>query len=431
MKLTGLSIDCLETILEYLEFGDLLNAATSNKQLNRAANFSFHQKNRKKKSLNFKNVELSRDRSFEITSQYTISISDLRTSLQFLRCFGHFVYSIDLARFDSSTQSQLKPDEHILNYINEYCSNSLTHIKVYDLSTHQENWGHHIRKPFPNVSFVQLMGARATDKDINRLFPNMIRLSCSFSSNRSSFITVGHFPNLKSLFSCDYGFGSSALCGDKVTEILSLNPQLEEIYISGRKNFDSKKFHNAIKSLKNLSKLLLQGNLSFDTPTNSFDGIVCLENVTHFFHTEIDRNFTERIPFLFAQLIKLEMSFSGQLNVAFFDFIEKHPKIEHLVLKVEALSEMDVSIIAKTLPMLKEFAFYGYEISVGEAIQFLEMFSNLITFFFKIKDVDAYEEFQASLSNEWESSFFKHGYINVDRRAPKAKKPKLCETVGS
>ena len=57
MKLTGLNIDCLENILEYLELGDLLNAATSNKRLNQAANFIFDREH-SKKMFRFESIRL-------------------------------------------------------------------------------------------------------------------------------------------------------------------------------------------------------------------------------------------------------------------------------------------------------------------------------------------------------------------------------------
>lgn len=48
MKITDLNFDCLETILEYLHFIDLMNVADSTKRLNEAAVLVFARKYGKK-----------------------------------------------------------------------------------------------------------------------------------------------------------------------------------------------------------------------------------------------------------------------------------------------------------------------------------------------------------------------------------------------
>lgn len=114
MKLINMNIDCLENCFEELDFIDFLNAADSNKRLQHAARFVFVRKYRHF-SIHFsKRYYGDGDDKFHfyVTS---LSIYDLKIGLQFLRCFGDLFSSIDVSLVN----------QHLMNYISEYCSNSL------------------------------------------------------------------------------------------------------------------------------------------------------------------------------------------------------------------------------------------------------------------------------------------------------------------
>lgn len=121
MKLTGLNIDCLENILEYLDFGDILTAANSNNRLNKAANYIFVRKYCQK--VIFDNIVLIPQDQFHINNEF-IKFFDFKTSLQFIRCFGHLVFDINLV------QNEPKLDQHIIKYLNEFCFKSLIRISI-------------------------------------------------------------------------------------------------------------------------------------------------------------------------------------------------------------------------------------------------------------------------------------------------------------
>lgn len=88
------------------------------------------------------------------------------------------------------------------------------------------------------------------------------------------------------------------------------------------------------------------------------------------------------IPFLFGQLFKLEMSFIGQLNAAFFCFIEKHPSVERLQLEIDSLCVEDLSKMAKSLPSLTSIKFIKCKISTDDAINCISKVKNLKKFAF-------------------------------------------------
>lgn len=110
MKLTDINIDCLEKILEYLEFGDLLSAASSNKRLNKAAHYILIRK-KWHKSVLLISIRISRKRLIKFKYHW-IEINDLKTSLQYIRCFGHLIYEVD---FTMSAEQKL--DQHIINNV--------------------------------------------------------------------------------------------------------------------------------------------------------------------------------------------------------------------------------------------------------------------------------------------------------------------------
>lgn len=65
MRLTDLNIDCLETILEHLKLGDLLNVADANKRLHRAACSTFVEKYHEE-SATFELIRYSQKRLLQV-----------------------------------------------------------------------------------------------------------------------------------------------------------------------------------------------------------------------------------------------------------------------------------------------------------------------------------------------------------------------------
>lgn len=120
-KIIDMNVDCLERVLQYLEFIDLLNAADSDKQLNNAANIIFSRKHGKKKFI-FGDTGLSKSPLIQ-TSKYFIDVNDLKIGLRILRCFGVLISEIVLYRFQDDISEF---DAHIITYINEYCAEFVT-----------------------------------------------------------------------------------------------------------------------------------------------------------------------------------------------------------------------------------------------------------------------------------------------------------------
>lgn len=195
MKLTGLSIDCLENILEYLDFGDLLNAATSNKRLNQAADFIFDRNH---------NEEVTYSHGFcLIWIHFRWIILVFLISNRFYSIFvvfGHVISSITITTSIGPLKCLPRCYQYIMDYINDYCSDTLTVITI--RKQHFQYWNV-LQKPFTKVEFIHLDECHVNDRHIlNILLPKMLKLvyTCKFESEDFSFfVPANHFPNLESL----------------------------------------------------------------------------------------------------------------------------------------------------------------------------------------------------------------------------------------
>lgn len=419
MKLTDLSIDCLEIVLENLESDDRLNAADSNMRLRKAASFIFVREHR---TSNSDNIEFD----LEIVD----TTAKLKTSLQNLRCFGHLMTEL---YFEASSEG-LNFDQLVINCISEYCSNTLKCITiVHDL----EKW-EYLQKPFLTVEEVNLDGFHdANNKIFNRLFPKMRKLSTNFNGNRKSFLGISnYFPNLTELRILGENLVNfSTLNAAIISPILRLNPQINILCIFDdiQTMLNCRIFKNTLKNLKNLQEF------SFDIkqlPTESIDTVIRLTNV-HTVEIHVTCTRMLKIPFFFGQLKKLTISFYGLINAEVMDkllqFIDEHPTVRILILMLRPINSNIYHYLlpkmAKLLPMLDSIAFDLCEMSVDDAIYAFSVWQNLKHFTCKLNANSEYYDFQACLSQEWEyNRDFQEGEfikIHATRIGPMEKKTKI------
>lgn len=180
MKITDLNNDCLESVLEYLELQDLLSVADTNKCLNIVANYVFRRKHNDK-MVHIPVVRISWDRrlKFDINSFGFIQISDLRTILTFLRCFGCFVshitfkFSLNIQISNNFARNYFESNQHVMLYINEYCSGTLKEIVI---KNGPKDWDKNLKKPFSMIKGVELVECgRADAESIKSIFPQVER----------------------------------------------------------------------------------------------------------------------------------------------------------------------------------------------------------------------------------------------------------------
>lgn len=396
MKITDLNNDCLWNIFEYLDFSDLLNVASSNQRLNDVANIVYERKHRSK-YLYFRNLCLSQDRIIQI-EKYSIKIGDLQTSLQFIRCFGYLISSIEFTFLKQKNASKF--DQRAIHDINEYCSDSLRFITIVNCPNGLE----HLKRPFSKVARLTLIEPHITVRNsLNRLFPKI------------------EVMELESHFDGDE-LSSSECCVENMALILRSCQQVLELKIKTNQPFmDSINFRNAIGSFKNLKRLTFYVET---LSTNSIENVVHLENVEVLTIYNTEYNFCNtidimEIPFSFGQLKTLIIRYYHNLNAGFFNFIDKHSKIQNLIIDVLNLSDMDLSKIATSLPSLCSILFEKSTFSAERAIHFMSRFQHLNSFSFRLNDSTAYDVFRALLSNEWQCETV-GGIIYVRRKTLRA-----------
>lgn len=119
LKITDINQFCLEHVFMYLDLADLLNVAHANKYLGLATISPFAQKYGQKQ---FKIQQIT---YYCRNSDEIITIEDLRTIFQMLRCFGQSIKQLKILY-----QGPYYKNYHrIMDYVNEFCVESLANIE--------------------------------------------------------------------------------------------------------------------------------------------------------------------------------------------------------------------------------------------------------------------------------------------------------------
>lgn len=130
MKITDLNDDCLQIIFGFLDLRDVFSVAVSSEWLRFAAGSVFTRKFVKRSLL----IDIHRrcqnkaiDTFNTAPTAFWIKVQDMKTCLQFIRCFGTSITQVVISR-----QLNNKYSEYLDQYLSEYCSNTLVDISIYD-----------------------------------------------------------------------------------------------------------------------------------------------------------------------------------------------------------------------------------------------------------------------------------------------------------
>ncbi|XP_055296439.1 uncharacterized protein LOC129565504 [Sitodiplosis mosellana] len=415
MKIIEMNVDCLEKVLECLNFIDLLNAADSNKQLNHAATLIFNRKYGKKKFI-FGETRLSPKPLLQ-SGKYFIDINDLRTGLKCLRCFGAQISEMVLYRFQEDVSEF---DLHIIAYINEYCAEAITRIGVRNCS---EDGLKYFTTPFTKVEDVYLQSCSAEKEWIKRVFPKVreLKLCPSMCSTLLyNGCTASHFPRLEHLEISSSTTRENIACRKNVMATLRLNPQLKTLRVRQLCTpIDLTFFQESSGFLQNLENLELTFSFHF---FHNFNGaMVHLKSVKHLEIYGFDiPEVHPIIPFSFDKLESLSLSSYGPLDERFYEFIEKHPSIKELKITNRFPNEEALHRwrgIAKVLPLLQsEMDFSWIKFSVEEALDFMQMFKSLKSFRFGLNQHSDYQHLQMRLNVGWLVSINEYNIVQLERR---------------
>lgn len=419
MKLIDLDFDCLENILEYLELIDLLNVADSTKQLNKAAKFVF---NRKYYTANFKNIIISPRRLFQIESKY-ITVNDLKTSLQLIRCVGQAIARIIFNTNDEiveNAENQFQIDSKVIVYIKKYCAECLkefTMLHGYNINLPdcRRDLLKYFDKPFTNLVEFSTLDQKFSEKTcLKNLFPKLQRIRIGHYKNTSFYSTnVKYFPYLEELWIDESGIDDSAFFkNEMVLPFLQLNPQIKSLCLISE-NFgcsflNINLIRDTLDSLKNIETLTLQ--IKPIKLFKSTDDLIHMSRVKSFeIHLEkIAELPICFIPFSFSKLEKFAIfypkeEFRSSFNEEFYKFIEKHSKIKHLSIDIETPEIVDWPILIRSLPLLVEITLPKCWFSGYEAIKLMTKLQNVKKIHFRLSD--DYDRFCKRLDKMWEKIY--------------------------
>lgn len=255
-KITDLNLDCLEQIFGDFDLRDLFNVAISNVWLRVAARSIYARK------FSAKTVVIDIYGSFRVRTLNSstpaqtacwITIHDLRTCLQFLRCFGRTITKLQIGYY----QSYINHYDHVEQYVNEYCSESLISISYFHKSDFPSR-NFHVQRPFIRTERVHISHI---DLDIQltpfvEWFPNLRSLEL-YASRVDHHFTGAAFQYLKHLIIKIYSRYVIDYSLENVFEFLRINPQLKSLNISITAQISSSTMLAIIRNNSLLSELIM------------------------------------------------------------------------------------------------------------------------------------------------------------------------------
>lgn len=387
MKLTDLTIDCLEYVFEYLDFKNLLNVADANTRLQHAAGFVFIRKYGRKE-LHFQYSKFSR-LWFEIVYDKMI-VLDLNLKLQLLRCFGKLLTHVvcDYTYYSWRLRAQ---DSRLLSQISESCSDTLTEFSLRNAGF---GWEKRFRQPFLKVEYVKFYKCSFDPEDLVRdLFPNMrvLCIDCRVHAVVSTPIQDSHFsinflqaknyPRLESL-KCD-----SERYNVSLAQFLAENRQIQSLSLCIE------------KCATTFPKEVVTYTIGYTVVTSKPKcQPIYLENVTSFCVGGKD---VLKIKYSFGQLNDLTVRFE-QLDDAFFRFIDENPTIRHLLFTKSAVDAAARAKLANSLPLLQSIRFNGKLDGSADAVKdIISKFTHLECIEFEPGKTTNYDDIRARFGNEW------------------------------
>lgn len=413
-KITDINIDCLEKIFKHLGLVDLLNVADSNSYLKIAAEMVYSSKFDR---VQITNMKLCQKRTmFDSENCSDIKVSDLKISLQLLRCFGHLIkkLEINLQEFKCCSVSF----NHLTTYINEYsCAlTDIGFIKNYHLQLELDGALDKLMKPFPSVKNVHIDGFRCKENFLTKLFPKMRKLCVSISNEHIEFI-AHHFPHLKNLsITLNRIYVSNPICHrivPHINSVLSLNQQIRTLDVSF---FLDNAFLQAISQLQFLETLTFaQAPVNFFNFSGHFKNLKILKFICDIERTESK---SEEMP-SFEQLEEIHVTGYeyDQFSDDFYQFIGQNTSIVKFRVCFFNFI-MDTQKLSIALPMLKEIYldcnFYGFY----DPADFIAAFKSLEKYSFRIgADTFADKELRilhTRLLNKWHATVCGSELFNSD-----------------
>lgn len=410
-KLTDINYDCLELIFKRLRFEDMLNLADTCIALRNAIETKL------KKYIKYVRIEeICFNSAKSIQNRgWRFCIADFKSSLQLLRCFGHYI-EVFYIRDDRVSHQNL--NIKICDYLNEYCSNSVKKIGIHLAITFSMKYNKN--KPFTKLTraFFSYITLGHSFKNFNKMCPNLedlsfndIRLSIDQHFTTTKIIEQ-HFPKLRKLqikqtSNEDYwnSHSSSILKESHVGNLLRLNPKISDLNIGGHvlnANF-LRKISEHLQSIK------VFGIHWCDAKSFYTKNVIHLKSVESLYIHVNSLRTLPMISFLFDKLKQLDLRYA-QLNTDFIDFVRRHPTITKLTISFNGFISYEegknILELARALPSVEELFIYNKAFSIDKIITLISECKTLKMFEFKIETCaqthsEIHAMLNAQISDNW------------------------------
>lgn len=409
--LTEINIDCLESIFDRLNFIDLLNIADTSSSLKGAAELVFARKYGKQK------FWLDLDHHCSIPTlceqQNVIKISDSKTCLQILRCFGEKICNLHLIgdKFIPSTR-EMNHIIRLLDYVKKFCRKSVKKITFEKFSAIVLS---HINDEFSNVEKVHFKYCcvEKTLNHFNRLFPSARSLELLWTDVGG---TKLHIPNLEEL-EINIPISLNRFQMENIKAIVESNQQLKclKIYIGWDREF----LQNISKQLKSVNSLEI--GYTFNDLHQFDDKVIHFNSVHHFTLRSNGPAVAPKIIFSFDLLEEFTLETNCWWNEENISLVSMHKSITKLIIKSEdsafrvTVNESIAMKMANALPALREIHIGYKEFSANEAIHLLNEFKLMEKLCFKLDKRVEFDGLVRRTGQKWQAKIDERNFIQMER----------------
>lgn len=237
IRITDMNVDCIEQVLELLDFVDLLSVAESNELLaSFACRIISHRFHQQPLTLIFHGIKFrwqNYNQDFRIENG-EIRVLKFRTGINILKHFGRLCTRIIIGYKHMS----LKEKRTIEYYLSKYCSAELSSLTDLTLEDCPDDALNLMKKPLKSVKNVIITGDSALDfKSLNKTLPNMESLELTWLQVTNRKCIERKFPSLKQ-FNIEVYDRIDGFTASNIQVAINQNPQIVRVCVKAHQHPD-------------------------------------------------------------------------------------------------------------------------------------------------------------------------------------------------
>lgn len=420
VKIIDLTQLCLEHIFMYLNLEDLLNISDANKYLKSATMVVFRRK------LAGRSVKLMPGNydcipNGTVIMPHTITITKLKIFFQILRCYGAMITKLEFSYSEHFYQEQFENYHHILDYVNEFCAESLVSVKCNRVFGFEN-----CKKPFTSLEDLEIRDSILNGQRWSSIFPKLRNLNFMGKIENLRLFLSDHFPNLHWLGIRVPYILFNKVCNHNADIIANENPAIIALCSNRHlKTFsisltNYKFLQDAYDLLQTIETLHVENYFQFNSDFNV--NSMHFRNVKRFELTLAERFFDPRYPreynfFSFDSLEEFKFSISirhykkGIDDKELYDFLNKNRTIKKLTLRRELLiGMMSPDRLVEVLPSLNEINFgpnilmtYCPKFNINDIFSYItNNFKTVRRFIFVVEHSSNADELRKLFGQKWQ-----------------------------